>query len=85
MTRQWLSIIPVWIAAVVGALLVGLLTVGTDYFTWLPIVLAACVIGTFVIQLALQRIEGFVFRVMTSIAGAVVILGLATGVLALVR
>ena len=85
MTRQWLSIIPVWILAVVGSVLVGLLTVGADYFTWLPIVLAGCVIGTFVIQLALQRIEGFVFRVMTSIAGAAVILGLATGVLALVR
>jgi hypothetical protein len=83
MTWQWWSIIPVWILALVGAVLVGTLTTGTDFYAWLPIVLAACVITTFVIQLAIQRTEGFVYRTMTSVAISVVILGLATGALAL--
>ncbi len=83
MTWQWHSIIPVWVVAVFGAVLVGLLTAGAQSFTWLPIVLATCVVATFVIQLALQRTEGFVLRAMASIAVSVVILGIATGILAL--
>lgn len=82
MTWQWLSIVPVWLLAVVGAVLVGVLTTGDAVYAWLAIVLAACVIVTFVIQLAIQRTEGYVTRAMASIGASVVILAVATGVFA---
>jgi len=78
------SILPVWGLAVVGAVLVAALA-GTAYLVWLPVVLAASVLLTFVVQLALQRKEGLVSRMLASIGGAFVLL-LATGlVLALVH
>jgi hypothetical protein len=49
----------------------------------LPIVLAGCVLLTFAIQLALQRKEGLVTRMMASLGGALVILAVATAVLVL--
>ncbi len=83
MTWQLLSVIPVWLLSIVGAVVVGLVTPHDDLFTGLSIVLAAAVIVTFVIQLALQRTEGFVVRAMASIGVSVVILAVATGLLAL--
>ncbi|MCU1441070.1 MAG: hypothetical protein JWP85_2067 [Rhodoglobus sp.] len=80
-----LSVILVWLLTVAGAVVVGIATVGDDYFTWLPIVLAGAVVITFLLQLATRRTEGFVTRGMASIGGSIVILGLATGLLALLR
>lgn len=76
--------LPVWIAATLGSVAVGLFAARSS-LTWLPVVLAGCVLLTFVIQLALQRKEGLVTRIIASVAGAVVIVGLATLVLALVH
>ena len=70
-----------WFLAVVGAVVIGLVTPPDEYLVWLPIVLAALVILTFFIQLAIQRTEGFVFRAMTSITGATIVLAIATAVL----
>jgi hypothetical protein len=77
------SILPVWLAAVVGAILVGVYAPAAA-FTWLPVVMAGTVLLTFVIQLALQRKEGLVSRVAASVGGAVVVLAVATGVLWLI-
>jgi hypothetical protein len=77
------SILPVWLAAVVGAVLVGVFAAAAA-FTWLPVVMAGAILLTFVIQLALQRKEGLVSRVAASVGGAVVVLAVATGVLWLV-
>jgi multisubunit Na+/H+ antiporter MnhB subunit len=74
------SILPVWLGAIVGAVLVGVLAPDAA-FTWLPVVMAGAVLLTFVIQLALQRKEGLVSRVAASIGGAVVVLAVATGIL----
>jgi hypothetical protein len=76
--------LPVWVLVVVGAILVGLLAVPSDYLTWLPIVLGAAVLLTFSIQLAIVRREGLVTRVMISMGGSVVILVLATALLGVV-
>lgn len=84
MTWQAWSVAPVWLVAVVGAVLVGLVAPQQDYFTWLGVVLAAVVILTFAIQLSTQKIEGFVGRGMASIGVSVVILAIASGVLALI-
>lgn len=70
-----------WFLAVVGAVAIGLVTPPQEYLTWLPILLAGLVILSFFIQLGIQRKEGFVFRAMMSITGAVVVLAIATAIL----
>jgi hypothetical protein len=73
----------VWLAVVVGAVLVGVFAADAA-FTWLPVVMAGAILATFAIQLALQRKEGLVSRVAASVGGAVVLLAVATGILWLV-
>jgi len=82
-TWQWTSVIPVWILSIIGALLVAALSPSGEVFTWMPIVFAGCVLVTFAIQLGTQRKEGFVSRVMMSIVGSIVVLAVASGLLAL--
>ncbi|WP_108248748.1 hypothetical protein [Planctomonas deserti] len=84
MVGQWKSVVPVWILGVVGIVLVAALAAPGDYLDWLPVVLGAGVIVTFLIQLALPRKTGFVGRAMLSVCGLVVLLALATAVLAAV-
>jgi len=81
---RWQGVSPyvVWAGAAVAAVVIGL-TVREQYLTWLPIAFAVAVIVTFMLQLGIQRKEGFVQRVMVSVAGAVVVLAAATGLFAL--
>src|SRR6478736_5122912 len=72
-----LSVIPVWVAALVGAIVVGIAAPGSA-FVWLPVVMAAAILLTFVIQLGLSRKEGLVSRIVASLAGALLILVVAT-------
>jgi hypothetical protein len=81
---QLKSIVPVWILALVGVVLVAALAAPSDYLEWLPVVLGGAVVLTFVIQLALPRKTGFVGRATLSVCGVVVLLALATAVLAAV-
>jgi hypothetical protein len=77
------SLLPVWLAAAVGAVVVAV-AVGPDAAPrWFPLVLAVCVVATFVIQLALPRKTGFVDRATGSIVGAVLVLAAATAVVLL--
>jgi hypothetical protein len=78
---QLKTVVPVWLLTVVAGVLIGLLSPQGQFLTWLPIALAAAVLLTFCLQLATLRKEGFVNRVMASLGGAVVILGIATAVL----
>lgn len=80
MRWQVASVIPVWVLAAIGAVLVLAVAGPSDRLRWLPVVLAATSIIAFGVQLAIQRKDGFVLRVMASIAGAVVVLGLATAI-----
>jgi hypothetical protein len=60
------------------------LAVGPDAAPrWFPLVLATCVVATFVIQLALPRKTGFVDRAVGSVVGAVLVLAAATAVVLL--
>jgi hypothetical protein len=78
------TILPVWLITVAAAIAVGVLA-GSAYLTWLPIVLGSVVLVTFTIQLTLQRKEETVTRMIFSIGGALVILLVATVVLALLH
>lgn len=86
---RWQTVSPfvVWAGALVAAVVIALAAGGQDLLTfgltWLPIAFAAVVIVTFLIQLGIQRKEGFVQRVTLSIGGAVVVLAAATGIFAL--
>ncbi len=77
------TVVPVWVLAVVAAVITGVVSPHDDYLIWLPIALAIAVFATFAIQLSTLTREGFVNRVMASVGGATLILGIATGVLAL--
>jgi hypothetical protein len=78
------TILPVWLVTLAAAIAVGVLA-GSAYLTWLPVVLGGVTILTFAIQLMLQRKEETVTRMIFSIGGALVILLIATGVLALLH
>jgi hypothetical protein len=84
-TWQWASILPVWVLAVVGAVLVAVLATPEEQLTWLPIVAAGSILVTFALQLSTQEKRGFVVRVMASIGGAMAVLAVMTGILALVN
>ena len=73
-----------WIAALVGAVIVGVFA-PAQFLTWIPVVAAAAVLLTFVIQLSLQRKEGLVARIIASVGGVLIILGLTTVVLILLH
>jgi hypothetical protein len=82
MTWQRWSVFAVWLLAIVGALAVAVFAPGA-HLTWLPIVLASTILVTFAIQLGIQRTEGYVERATASICGSIVVLAIATGLLAL--
>jgi hypothetical protein len=74
------SVIPVWVAAALGAVAVGVFAPLAP-LTWLPVVMAAAVLLTFTIQLSLARKEGLVERMMASFGGALAILVFATALI----
>jgi len=80
-TRIGWTVAPVWAAAVLGAVLVGVFA-GPAFLTWTAVVLGALVLATAAIQLSLQQKEGFVVRMALSVAGALVILALSAAILA---
>ena len=85
MTLKLASIIPVWILVALATVLIALATSGFEFFTWLPIVLAAAIVLTFCIQLVLRRKEGFNGRLALSSGGSLVIVAVGALVLWLVR
>ena len=76
------SVAPVWLVAVLGAISVAVLAEPENYLVFLPVVLGVTTLLTFGIQLGIRRKEGYVNRVTASVTGAVVVLILATIVLA---
>ena len=77
------TILPVWLTTLALAILVGIVARDT-FMTWMPVALAGVLLLTFVIQLLLSRKEELVTRMIFSIGGALVILVVATAVLAVV-
>ncbi|MEV8253283.1 hypothetical protein AB0O95_04870 [Rhodoglobus sp. NPDC076762] len=84
MTWQKWSVVPVWALSLVGTVIIGVVAAPESRVTWLAIVLAACVIFTFVVQLLIHRKEGFVARATASMVGALVVVAVATAIFALI-
>ena len=76
------SVVPVWILSVLAVVAVGLFVPASSYLVFLPVVLGLALVVTFGIQLIVPVRKGFVDRVCASLGGAVVVLALATAVLA---
>lgn len=85
MTLKLASIIPIWLLVIAASIAVALVSPGFEFFTWLPIVLAAAVILTFCVQLGIRRKEGFNGRLALSTGGALVIVAVAAAILWAVR
>ena len=85
MTLKLASIVPVWILVLAATVIVAIATPGFEFFTWLPIVLAASIVLTFCVQLGIRRKEGFNGRIILSASGALVIVTVAALILWLVR
>lgn len=83
MTWQLLSVLPVWVLTIVAAILIGVVAAPEQRITWVGVAFAASVIVSFVVQLAIQKKEGFVVRTMASIGVSLLILAVTTGVFAL--
>lgn len=83
MTMERMSVGAVWVAALVGVIGVGVFTSPERHITWVSIVLLVLICLTCVLQLALQRADGFVRRMSVSLVGALVILAIGSLVLAL--
>ena len=81
---RWTSILAVWGAAVVFAVVIGVVSDPHEYTSWLALALGGCVVGAMIAQLATQQKDGFVDRLAASVVGAFVILGIAAAVLAVV-
>jgi formate-dependent nitrite reductase membrane component NrfD len=82
---RWTSVVSVWAAAAVAAVLIGVFAAPHVYLGWLGIAMAAAVLVSMCLQLATQEKRGFVIRMGASLAGSFVILALATLVLAVVH
>ncbi|MFB2554787.1 hypothetical protein [Herbiconiux liangxiaofengii] len=76
------SVVPVWILSALAVVAVGLFVPASSYLVFLPVVLGLALVVTFGIQLIVPVRKGFVDRVSASLGGAVVVLALATAVLA---
>jgi membrane-bound ClpP family serine protease len=77
-------VLPVWLLAVVGAVLVVVFATVTP-FAWMLLVFVACVLVSFALQLATQTKDGLVQRISVASTGAFVVVLVATVVLLLIR
>jgi hypothetical protein len=78
------SVLPVWVLAVIGAILVGVFGTARP-FAWLLLVFVACVLVSFALQLATQTKDGLVERISIASSGSFVVILVTTVVLLLVR
>jgi len=79
------SIVPVWVLVLLAAVIIAVFTPSFGFYTWLPVTLAASIVLTFVVQLSLRRKDGFVGRLVLTSVGSLIILGIATLLLAVAR
>jgi hypothetical protein len=73
----------IWLVAVICAVLTGLLVAPENRLVWISLSLAGCTILTLAAQLSTGQKEGYVSRVISSVVGAILVLGAATGLFAL--
>lgn len=78
------SVVLVWLAAVAAGVTAGILVPRGEAVGWLAVALAGCTVLALVLQLVVGRTEGYIARTAASVTGALVVLAVASGILALV-
>ncbi len=81
---HWKTIATVWVLALVGAVLTAIFASDASAISWIGLTLAGCTLATLGLQIATRSKEGYVNRVTMSVAGAIVILVIATLIVAVV-
>lgn len=74
--RRGGGVVLVWVAAVVVALVIGMLAPPPWRALWMPLGFAGCVVLAFVVQMSGGRPDGFIQRVAASVLGALLAMGL---------
>jgi len=73
----------VWALALVGSVFSLAVAPSGSAQTWLALTFGGCVLATFAVQLAVARASGYLLRAMTSVVGAMVVVGVASAIAAL--
>lgn len=81
--RSWIGVVAVWATALLASIAIGVFAEPDTQFAWLGVALAGSVLVTFAIQLAGGVTAGYLTRVSISVSGAVVVLVLASIVIAI--
>ncbi|HWK19619.1 MAG TPA: hypothetical protein VNR37_02475 [Microbacteriaceae bacterium] len=81
-TAVW-SIVPAWILAIVGAVLIAVTALRTEWTLWVPVVCGLGVIVALALQVATRKPEGFILRASVAVCGVVVVFAVASLVLLL--
>lgn len=81
MDWRWRSIIPVWVFAVVGAVLVAVTGARDNFWTWIPVAFGLTVVVTLAAQIATRTPEGYIHRAVMSILGSLLVFVVATVIL----
>lgn len=74
--------VPVWIVCVLCVVAIGAWVPPANYLSFLPVALGLVVLLTLCVQLATREAQGYIVRTAVTCAGSLVVLGLATAVLA---
>lgn len=78
MSRTIATALPVWVAVAGAALAVALLAPREQWWGILPVIAAAAMLLTFVIQVSLQSKDGLVTRMLVTVAGVFLLLAVAS-------
>lgn len=77
-------LVVVWVFAAVCSVLVALFTAESARFEWFTLTVGASALLAFAMQLGTALRDGFITRTSLSVAGAVLVVGIAAGVTAFV-
>lgn len=83
MGRDRVGIGVVWALALLGSVAVLVLAEAGTRQTWLALTFGGCVLATFAVQLAVARADGYLFRAMMSVVGAMAVVAVAGGIAAI--
>lgn len=81
MSRTLATALPVW-AATITALVIAIVALPSEqWFSAVGVIAASSVLLTFIVQVAFQRTDGVVRRLLASVVGIVIIAALASGLM----
>jgi hypothetical protein len=78
MSRTVATALPVWVVVAAAAVAVAVLVPHEQWWGILPVIAAAAMLLTFVIQVSLQSKDGLVTRMLVTVTGVFVLLALAS-------